>query len=371
MKILIVGGGIGGMSAAIEFARLGDDVDLVEIDEDWKAIGTGITLSVMTCRALCDIGLGDDIAAHGFLHDGWDVYDERGVHIDSVLTRPMVGSSHPSEGAILRPILHRLLSTRVEESGVRVRLGDTVASIDTESAQGKIVFESGRTETYDLIVGADGVFSRVRQLVLPDAVAPAYTGQVCWRLLFNRSADVIRGRIYQSEKLKIGFNPCGASQMYMFINESVPQPGRIPQAQLPEIARKLLMPFRDALGDRLDEIDGDMPIIYRPLEWLMIDGPWHKGRVMLIGDAAHATTPHLGSGAGLAVEDAIILPREVHAASGDLDAAFARFMELRAARARFIVETSGRIGDMEIAGEPLMDRNALMAEGFAYAARPY
>ncbi|RZG66904.1 FAD-binding protein [Acinetobacter bouvetii] len=373
MKILVLGGGIGGMAAAIKLKQAGHTVELVEKSEDWKALGTGLTLSVLTLRALCDLGLQDEIAAQGFVHDGVDIYDQQGNFIRTVLSKRVIADDFPSEGAILRPVLHDILSKKVQEQDIPVFLGDSVSEIRGSLEHGNFVkFESGREQHYDLAVGADGVFSKLRQLLMPEQAAPEYTGQACWRLQFDRPADIVRGRMFQSENMKVGFNPCSPTQMYMYMMECVPKEKvwREPE-DLPRIAKQLLQEFEPVLKPYIDSINAETPIIYRPLERVMVNGDWHRGAALLIGDAVHATTPHLGSGAGLAVEDAIVLSQVIDQFGDDLGKVFTVFMQKRLERALFVVETSGEIGRMEIAGESMMARSILLAKGFEQVTTAY
>ena len=373
MKILVLGGGIGGMAAAIKLKQSNHDVELVEKSEDWKALGTGLTLSVLTLRALCDLGVQQEIAAQGFVHDGVDIYDQHGGFIRTVLSKRVIADDFPSEGAILRPVLHEILANKVRALNIPVFLGDTVASLETSIEQGSLVtFESGRSAHYDLVIGADGVFSKLRQLLMPEQAAPEYTGQACWRLQFDRPEDIVRGRMFQSENMKVGFNPCSQTQMYMYMMESVPkdQVWR-EQEQLPALAKALLTDFEAVLKPYIDSIDANTPIIYRPLERVMVNNDWHRGSTLLIGDAVHATTPHLGSGAGLAVEDAIVLAKLLDEHGNDLATVFAQFMQKRLARAQFVVETSGEIGRMEIEGGSMQERSMLLAKGFEQVTTAY
>ena len=373
MKVLVLGGGIGGMAAAIKLKQSNHDVELVERSEQWQALGTGLTLSVLTLRALCDLGVQQEIATQGFVHDGVDIYDQNGNFIRTVLSKRVIADDFPSEGAILRPVLHDILSNKVRKLGIAVFLGDTIKSLQSSLEHGNFVeFESGRTQHYDLIVGADGVFSKLRQLLMPEQPAPEYTGQACWRLQFDRPNDIIRGRMFQSDKMKVGFNPCSPTQMYMYMMECVPkdQVWREPEV-LPSMAKQLLKEFESVLKPYIDAIDESTPIIYRPLERVMVNGDWHSGAALLIGDAVHATTPHLGSGAGLAVEDAIVLAKLIDQHGNDLQKVFDEFMQKRLGRAQFVVETSGEIGRMEIEGESMQARSMLLAQGFEQVTSAY
>ena len=373
MKILVLGGGIAGMAAAIKLQTLGHSVELVEQAKDWKAVGTGLTLSVLTLRALWDLGIGPEIMQQGYVHDGVDIYDQHGELIRTVLSKRVISPELPSEGAILRPVLHQIMAKKVIESGVDVYLGDTISTIRTDLKKGSDVsFKSGRFAHYDLVVGADGVFSKLRRLLMPEQKQPEYTGQACWRIQFERPLDMTRGRMFQSETMKVGFNPCSPTQMYMYMMECVPQDQIWREAaQLPAIAKSLLNDFDGVLHDYIAQIDQDTAIIYRPLERVMVDGAWHRGSTLLIGDAVHATTPHLGSGAGLAVEDAIVLAELIERWGENLELVFDEFMQRRLDRAKYVVETSGEIGRMEIAGESMMARSMLLAKGFEHVTTAY
>lgn len=373
MKILVLGGGIGGMAAAIKLKQSQHQVELVEKSQDWRALGTGLTLSVLTLRALCDLGLQEEISAQGFVHDGVDIYDKDGQFIRTVLSKRMIAEDFPSEGAILRPVLHDILSSKVRALDIPVFLGDSIKHIHTSLNDGNFVeFESGRQQHYDLVIGADGVFSTLRQLLMPEQKSPEYTGQACWRVQFDRPADMVRGRMFQSERMKVGFNPCSPTQMYMYMMECVPkeQLWREPET-LAATAKELLQEFETVLKPYIDSIDANTPIIYRPLERVMVDDDWYRGAAILIGDAVHATTPHLGSGAGLAVEDAIVLAQLLDQYGDDLATVFEQFMQKRLARAKFVVETSGEIGRMEIEGDSMQDRSILLAKGFEHISSTY
>ena len=109
---------------------------------------------------------------------------------------------------------------------------------------------------------------------------------------------------------------------------------------------------------------------YRPLEWLLLPAPWHSGRAVLIGDAVHATTPHMASGAGMAAEDGLVLAEEI-ARHDDVDEALAAFNERRFERARLVVENSVRIGEIEMSGGNQMDANKMLGSTMQKLHEPY
>lgn len=369
-KVLVVGGGIAGMAAGIRFLEEGIAVEIVDIDPEWSVYGTGITLSPLTFRALCDLGFTDALVAEGHAHDGVTLNTMAGELIREVRSPRMVDPDVPAEGAVLRPVLHNMMSKRVTELGADVRLGLTVERYSQDDSGVEVTFSDGISGRYDLVIGADGLFSRMRELTFPDAPKPEFTGQACWRVLFDTPKDWHQGQMFLSPELKVGFNPCSPKQMYMYLLEYVPEnPWREPE-EMPGILRSLLEPFGGKVAELRDTISADSSIVYRPLESILIEGDWYDGRVCLIGDAVHATTPHLGSGAGMAVEDAIVLVEELKR-PGALAQAMFKFMERRLPRGKMVVSNSLRIGKMEMAGAPMPEQAGLMAESMNAICDPY
>lgn len=369
-SVLVVGGGIAGMAAAIRLREEGINVEVVDIDPDWKVYGTGITLSCLTFRALCHLGFKDELVAEGHAHDGVTLNDKQGNLIREVRSERLVGPDVPAEGAVLRPILHKMMSKRVVDLGAKVRLGVTVDALADDGHGVDVSFSDGTSGRYDFVIGADGLFSKVRGIVFPDAPKPKFTGQACWRVMFDTPKDWIQGQMYLSPTIKVGFNPCSPSQMYMYLLEHVPtNPWREPE-ELPAILRNLLDGFGGKVAELRNTINGNTPIVYRPLEAILLNHDWYKGRICLIGDTVHATTPHLGSGAGMAVEDAIVLVDELKRATS-LEDGLHNFMLRRLPRGKLVVGNSLKIGEMEMAGDPMPAQAALMAESIAAIAEMY
>ena len=367
---LVVGGGIAGMAAAIRLREAGVAVDMIDKDPTWCVYGTGLTLSPLTFRALCDLGFKEQILKEGHAHDGVTLNDMHGNLIREVRSERLVGPDVPAEGAVLRPVLHSFMAERVKELGTQVRLGLTVKGFTQDEQGVDVSFSDGTSGRYDFVVGADGLFSTMRDMTVPNAPKPSFTGQSCWRVMFDTPKDWTQGQMFLSSGTKLGFNPCSPTRMYMYLNEYVPDnPWREPE-ELPSILRDLLEPFGGIVATLRKEINENSEIIYRPLEAIMVTQDWYKGRVVLIGDAVHATTPHLGSGAGMAIEDAIVLVDELKRAPV-LEDALHNFMKRRLPRGRYVVGNSLKIGQMEMAGEPMSEQAALMAESLAAICEPY
>ena len=161
--------------------------------------------------------------------------------------------------------------------------------------------------------------------------------------------------------MKAGFNPISNDEMYVYILETVPENRWMPQEDWLPLMRERLEHFHGHFDAIREELSESSSINYRPLEVVLMPEPWSVGHVLLIGDAAHATTPHVGYGAGLAIEDAVVLG-ELAGQISSTPELFARFMERRFLRCKTILEGSVAIGDLEMAGAPVASQRAMSAK---------
>ena len=349
LPILVVGGGIAGMAVGISLAQQGFAVDLVELDPQWRVYGAGITITGPTYRAFAALGLLDELQEHGFgAAGGTRICDARGTILNALPTEP-IGPGMPPIGGIMRPRLHELLSKRTRDSGVHVRLGVTQAGWADEGTRVRVSLTDGTEGTYSAVVVADGALSRTRHALFPAAPEARYTGQYCWRLSAARPPEIDRGYIFMSGKVFAGLIPTSASGMYLWLLEIRAEKARVDSSELHRQLAGIMAPFGGVLGELREGLHADSNIVCRPLTALLMPRPWYRGRIILIGDAAHSTTPHLASGAGIAVEDAIVLGTLL-AAGGEVSEVFAAFMDLRWERCRDVVETSVAIGALQQSG---------------------
>jgi len=369
-RVLILGGGIAGMALAIVLQRAGIAVEIVEIDKDWRVYGAGITITGPTLRALDRLGLLDAVVNEGYCYDATRICDASGhvVIASRVSGRPM-GAGIPNSGGILRPVLHRILSAATRQSGAAVRLGVSAATVEQTDDAVSVGFTDGASATYDLIVGADGVHSRLRAMLFPDSPKPVFTGQGCWRAVVPRPADIDCAHVYVGGPVKAGITPVSQDEMYLFLLQHVPDNPRMPEQRWPQLLAEQLRGFGGALGAIREQLDTSARINYRPLEKLLLPPPWHRGRAILIGDAAHATTPHLASGAGLAVEDALVLGEGL-ASDAALDDVLQRFTAWRYERCRMVVENSARLGELEMARAPAQEQADLQRASMLALTEP-
>ena len=369
-RVLVIGGGFSGMSAAIQLRKLGCHVDLVEIDAGWRSYGAGISLGGATLRAFGTLGILDAFLQHGAGSDGVDLFLAHGQPIGSIPTPRIVGPDVPGSGAILRPVLARILAEATRASGTNIRLGCSFTAMSQDAEGVDVTFTDGQSQRYDLVIGADGLYSQVRQALFPQAPTPQYTGQAVWRAVLRRPPEVQRAMMWLGPKVKTGVNPVSKEEMYLFVTEDRATNDRVDPAQFPQMLADLLAPFAAPLMQAVRaQINSHAQIVFRPIESLLMPQPWYSGRVVLIGDTVHATTPHLAAGACIGIEDALVLAEEL-ARADSVSAAFAAYGARRWERCRMVVHNSGRLGDIEITGGSKEEHGQIMRDSMRALAQP-
>jgi len=369
-RILIIGGGFSGMSAAIQLRRQGVDVDVVEIDPGWRSYGAGISLGGATLRAFRTLGVLEAFLQHGSATDGVHLCLPHGPQVVVLPTPRIAGAEVPGGGAIMRPVLARILADATRAAGANVRLGCTFTQLQQDAEGVEVRFTDGQRDRYDLVVGADGLYSKVREAIFPNAPRPRYSGQAVWRAVLPRPPEIETATMWMGPQIKPGVNPVSRSEMYLFVTEPRPTNDHVDPASFVARLRDLLAPFPAATVQAIRaQIGPDSQIVYRPLEGLLMPRPWSTGRVVLIGDAVHATTPHLASGACIGIEDALVLAEEI-GRSATVAAALAAFEARRWERCRMVVENSARLGEIEIAGGDKEEHARIMRESLMALAQP-
>jgi 2-polyprenyl-6-methoxyphenol hydroxylase-like FAD-dependent oxidoreductase len=366
-RILVVGGGIGGLTATIALRQRGFEVDVLERDPTWSVYGVGIIQQPNVIRAMSQLGILSAYVNAGFGFDHVDLFSWDGVHRARVPSAKLVPGS-PANLGISRTALHKILGERAIAAGGRVRLGESVKQLGQTDGGVDVEFTGGSEGHYDLVIGADGTHSHTRQLIFPELPQPEFTGQAVWRYNFERPAQVDGIHAYLGP-IGIGLVPLATNLMYMFV--TTPEPGnpRYPTEGLAARMRDRLSGAPPAIATLASKITADESVVYRPLEWFLLTGPWHNGRVVLLGDAVHCTTPHLGQGAGLAIEDSLVLADEL-AKSDTPETAFERYRQRRFERCRYIVETSVEICNSQLGKRPSVDQAHLTQQMLQVTAQP-
>lgn len=359
-KVLIIGGGFSGMTAALQLSRQGIDVDLLEIDAGWRSYGAGITVNGSTLRVLNQLGLLPRFMEEGFASDGVDIRGPDDTVLFQLPTPRVAGADIPGGGGIMRPGLAKVLSEAVVASGVNVRLGVTFTDIVEGDTGISVGFSDGGQGLYDLVIGADGLYSATRNQLFPNAPKPRFIGQSVWRAVLPKPEGIDTVTMWMGSHLKTGISPVGKNKVYLFLTEDRETNDFVDPNTFVAHMKGLLQTFASPTIQRIaDNLSEESQIVYRPLEQMLMPRPWYKGRVVLIGDAVHATTPHLAAGACIGIEDAMVLAEEV-ARGTDTESALAAFEARRWERCRMVVENSGRLADIEINGGSREEHASIM-----------
>jgi 2-polyprenyl-6-methoxyphenol hydroxylase-like FAD-dependent oxidoreductase len=370
-KVLVVGGGIGGLSAAIALSRQGIVVDLVELRKTWVPYPVGIILGSNTLRAMRQLGVIDVSIESGFPYQGMSICDKDGNVLSHAQNGQLAGPEYPSNLGMTRPALHQVLSDAAQAAGTFVRLGVSVSVLDDRGDHVDVTFTDGTHASYDLVIGADGVYSKTRSMLFGDKYLPTYTGQGAWRYNVPRPAGLDRSYIYDGVAGgKAGVVPLTEETMYIYLVRREDGNPHFSTDQLATLFRERLREYGGLVGEIRDRyITDPNSVVYRPLESVFVTEPWFRGRTVLIGDAVHATTPHLGQGAAQAIEDAVVLGEEL-SRNLSLPELLQRFMERRFERCRFIVESSLQIGEWEQHPSPTADHVGIIKEMHRVTALP-
>ncbi|WP_059008190.1 FAD-dependent monooxygenase [Streptomyces specialis] len=370
-RALIVGGGIGGLATALLLSRQGVEVDLVERQDRVEALGSGITLIGAALRALDRLGVYEECVANGFGVTDFETYAADGT-LDSRFPLPSpVGCDQPGLLGMMRPVLHRVLLNRAAAEGTTVRTATAPVRFEQDADRVTVGFTTGETGAYDLVVGADGFRSTVRDMVF-GPVKPDFLGQGILRVVLPRPAEVTAEvQFHTVGDVFIGFTPTAADSMYMYITFPVEKGYRPGRAELVELARGRVAPFGGIAARIRDDIKAPEQINYTTFETLLVPAPWHRGRVVLMGDAAHCPTPHLGAGAAMCLEDAIVLGESL-AATPVLGEALSAYGERRHPRCAFVVDTGNLLSHWQThPGTPGADHQRVIAEAFEKLAGPF
>jgi len=305
-RILIVGGGIAGQCTAIALHRQGFAPELVEARADWSAAGAAITLHGNGVRALRELGVGAALDAAAAPVPRWTVLDASGRSLCTTDLRELWAGVAPCLG-VTRARLHRIL--RDAAADIPQRQGDAVTSVTQHDDQVLVAFADGRSGTYDLVIGADGIGSTVRRLLMGEAV-PCDAGVTGWRSVSDRRPPGLSDlTLVLGEGCFFGLVPVGGGGTYGFAGQPGP-PRQDPPAGRLQRLRELFAGFGGPIPHFLAGLRSDAQIHGTRIRWVR-PARRHIGRAVLVGDAAHTVPPHLGEGGAMAVEDALVLAAEL------------------------------------------------------------
>lgn len=367
-NILVVGGGIGGLAAAVALAKVGCKVDLVEIQAETKVSGVGIIQPSNALRALDSLGLAQACIDQGFPYDRYEYTDATGKLLHSV-PGPRAADHLPAYNGIFRGRLQAILQDAAERSGVRIRSGVTTTEMTQSDAHVDARFTDGTRGQYGLVVAADGINSACRKQLFGHEAKPRPTGQSVWRVAMPRPAEMTSGVMIMGSSAKAGYIPLSRDAMYLLLVTEEDPKRFFHRDELCEALLQRLSGFGGLVDQSRQYITPTADIVYRPMEVVMLPAPWAQRRIILVGDASHASTPHLGQGAAMAIEDVVVLAELVgQGVPGDRIGQV--WQERRLDRASFIQNASFTVGEYEMRKQPSLDLFGLLAQVRARYVQP-
>lgn len=347
-NVLVVGGGAAGAATAVLLARAGVAVDLVEAAPDVTGSGSGITLQGNALRVFRDLGVLDDVVAHGYAFDVLGLRAPDGTVIAEFPDARTGGDDLPATVGMPRAVMARLLLERAAAVGAKVRMATRLESVTTG---GDVTLSDGTSQTYDLVVGADGLNSGVRAAIgIPTTPEPL--GMGIWRVFTTRPASITRTDLtYGGAAYIAGYCPTGDDSIYAYlVEDAADRTGLSPDERLATM-RDLAAHYGGTWTEIRERMTVASRVNYTWFTHHLVDGPWHRDRVVLAGDAAHSCPPTLAQGAAQALEDATVLADEVLKAD-DLETALTAYGARRQPRAGAVVGNSVQLAQWLLAHEP-------------------
>ena len=332
--VLIIGGGIAGLVLARALQRQGFSAELVERSAIWRADGGGIMVHANGMRMLRAVGLDTAVEHAGTRVRRWRFCDEAGEILSESDLEELWGEIGPCVG-LERTRLQHILVAGAEK--VPCRLGTSICSLSEEGERMSVTFSNGASGSYDFVVGADGISSGMRTMAIAET-ALAYTGAMAWRSIAPIRPRELEGLQFMlGDGCFFGLCPVGGGRTYGFGNVTAPR-AHEPVAGRLERLRRRFAGFGAIIQDYLDALTCDEQIHCAPVEWLSLQ-TWHRGRVLLIGDAAHASSPMMGQGGCMAMEDAWVLA-ECLSVAKTLTEALDHYVQRRRPRVNWVQQES-------------------------------
>lgn len=340
MKTIIIGGGIAGLTTAIALEQIGYETAVYESSPQLSVAGAGIWMATNAMQVFHRLGLADEVSAQGVSLDRIEVADHKMKSIQATEQLLFVDTYGYGVTSILRSRLRDIL---VSHYGKAIHCGKKLQKVEEEGDVVKAFFEDGTSVIGDLLIGADGIHSAVRQQLVPSARL-RYAGQTCWRGVapislaapFEKACVETWGKNY-----RFGLSVISDQEVYWFAVAKAPE-GQRDKGNRKAKLTKMYADFGDPIPDIIAATP-ETQIIRNDINDLKPILKWYQGRVCLIGDAAHATTPNMGQGGGQAVEDAWFLS-QILKEEPQPENAFKRFQDKRRKKVDQVVRTSWQIG---------------------------
>jgi len=340
MTYTIIGGGIAGLTTAIALQRIGIEARIFEAAPAIKPVGAGILLAGNAIKAFQRLGIQKPIIARGSPLPTLSILNQKGNVLSYADTKAISRQYGLHNFAIHRAELHAALFAELNDN--QIILNKRATGIKQIHKKTRIHFADATTYETDALIVADGIHSAVRQQLMPEATI-RYAGYTCWRaVITNPELELSGASETWGRGKRFGIVPLANDQIYWFACVNAPENDPISKAYQAEDLQRIFGDFHEPIPTILEHTQDD-DLIWNDILDIKPISRFAFGNVVLIGDAAHATTPNMGQGACQAIEDAVVLADEL--ANHDAPAAaFAAFERRRMKRTHFVVNASWRLG---------------------------
>lgn len=338
MKFAIIGAGIGGLTVGIMLEKLGFQVDIYEAGDSARGIGAGIGLASNAIKAFEYLGLDQEVIAISNHLQDFEISDDNGKTILSADTERITRNYNTDNYAIHRGDLHQFLVNKVSPKSIH--LNKRLKNFRQEDNGVILEFEDGTNAKTDYLIGADGVNSKVRQLLIPKS-EPRFAGYWCWRAtVYHDFEGLHKSNEVWGKNGRFGITPLKENRIYWYACVNTNLKDGVKDFGLEDLKYRFkdYFPFISEILNLTQEKD----LISTPIVDLAPIENYSFGNVLLLGDAAHATTPNMGQGACMALEDVAVLQDELM--KNEVETAFVNFERRRLKRTHYITATSLRAG---------------------------
>jgi len=324
-RILIVGAGIAGLTLAASLERFGITPAVVEAGSASLSRGLALMLTSNVAMALRRVGLDTAVIDQGIVLERIIHADPSGTTVEDDLD---LGPSNERYGPNLGITRDGLMSGLSSGLRAQIRYATTITSADGSAGELDVAFSDGTCGRFDLVVGADGIRSAVRKLIYPHA-EPAYRSFCAWRTVMRCADCDPVFRLSTTTGCFLGSFPVAPGQVYAFLLAHYAAIPALSREQRLARFKELAAHFHGNVSPLIQQ-DDPAQVIFVPV--MEVQPPsYYRGRMVLIGDAAHAFSPLLAQGAAMAIEDAVALA-ELLGESGDINQALRSYESRRRPR---------------------------------------
>jgi FAD-dependent urate hydroxylase len=356
LKVIVIGAGMAGLTLGIALRQAGYQVEIYEKTQKIRPAGAGISLWSNGIKVMNKLGLGEKVAAIGGQMNRMEYRNHQGEILNDINLIPLMEKVGQRPYPVSRTDLQQMLLNTFGKDDVKI--GRCCVAVKQDENSATAIFEDGTTATGDVLIGADGIHSAVRSYINGSKVKIRYAGYVNWNGIVEASPDLADNdvwMIYVGDGKRASMMPIGGNSFYFFFGCPMPQGTQTPPEKIREELQNIFKGWATPVQNLITKLD---PEKVNRLEISDIDPLPHlvKGRIALVGDSAHPSTPSLGQGGCQAMEDGEVLSRYLITTNISVEDALQRYESERKERVAQLVLKARKRTDIIYNKEPNLTR---------------